>query len=601
MIKFYVLVFCLILFISLNAIPVSSSTAMSAAQRQLSRMNLSIQYTISNSETIKNNTTVLGFVYSLLPGGYIVVSADDNLPPIIAYSTTTTFDDAIHQKNILREIITHDLSLRLQNVYAISQKQKEMNKDKWNDVLHSNQPLRFQQWPPEGTTASGGWLKTQWTQSAPFNNDCPMDHVTGNRSQAGCPAVAMGQIVNYYATINGTTFSDSDDYHHIYSGNNYWIDNDAATYGFLSFPDLNSSLSSMMHHYRYQEEITNNDKAALVFACGVAAHQVYASAGSGTFSVNQALQAYQRFGFTTSRLESEDIPELYMDISSDIIHARPVHLAIESQDETTGHNVVVDGYNTDEYYHLNFGWGSAYDGWYLLPTELPFGLTMIEGAIVNIKPIEYISVSPATLLLPTPVQVDQFYSITIQNIYSESDVTIEDDYFDASFAGITWQVLHDTFPKVLAPGEITQISFSPQSVGSSSGNLYQTYLRIITDKNAKDVEIQYQSPVINADENHTPSTTSNNILASLSSYPNPYSVGTYLRYHLLKSSPVAFTIYNAKGEQINHIDCHIQTQGEHVIHLYGIDKKGNQLASGIYFYRIKAGNEIMTRKMIVLQ
>ena len=46
--------------------------------------------------------------------------------------------------------------------------------------------------------------------------------------------------------------------------------------------------------------------------------------------------------------------------------------------------MVVDGYNTDDYYHLNFGWGGDYNGWYLSPDELPYDLTVIEGIIVDI-------------------------------------------------------------------------------------------------------------------------------------------------------------------------------------------------------------------------
>ena len=45
---------------------------------------------------------------------------------------------------------------------------------------------------------------------------------------------------------------------------------------------------------------------------------------------------------------------------------------------------MVDGYNTDDFYHLNFGWGGSYNGWYLLPDEIPYGLTVIEGAITDI-------------------------------------------------------------------------------------------------------------------------------------------------------------------------------------------------------------------------
>ena len=62
------------------------------------------------------------------------------------------------------------------------------------------------------------------------------------------------------------------------------------------------------------------------------------------------------------------------------------HLAVVNPQGTAGHNVVVDGYNTDDYFHLNFGWGGQSNGWYLLPDEIPYDLTVVEGVIVDIEP-----------------------------------------------------------------------------------------------------------------------------------------------------------------------------------------------------------------------
>jgi hypothetical protein len=62
----------------------------------------------------------------------------------------------------------------------------------------------------------------------------------------------------------------------------------------------------------------------------------------------------------------------------------PAHYAILSSTGQGGHNVVVDGYNTENYYHVNFGWGGNYNAWYLLPQELPYNLTITEGVIVDI-------------------------------------------------------------------------------------------------------------------------------------------------------------------------------------------------------------------------
>ena len=46
---------------------------------------------------------------------------------------------------------------------------------------------------------------------------------------------------------------------------------------------------------------------------------------------------------------------------------------------------MVDGYNTDEFFHLNFGWGGNSNGWYTMPpTSAPYNLTVIEGIVLDI-------------------------------------------------------------------------------------------------------------------------------------------------------------------------------------------------------------------------
>jgi hypothetical protein len=244
----------------------------------------------------------------------------------------------------------------------------------------------FQQWPPAGTTSTGGWLETNWTQDSPYNQLCPMDLVTGTRSIAGCPAVAMAQIVNFHKTIHGVLFSDADDYHHNYAGRNYWIDNDFATVGFPSFPLLNAYLDTLQTTYNNNVPLKNRDKAALTFACGVAATQVFTSSGSGTFGVIQAYEAYQKFNFSEVDLLVEADTDLYSRMAQNVKDTLPVHLAVVDPAWSMGHNVVVDGYNTNEFFHLNFGWGGSSNGWYHLPEEFPYGLTVIEGAVVDINP-----------------------------------------------------------------------------------------------------------------------------------------------------------------------------------------------------------------------
>jgi len=194
----------------------------------------------------------------------------------------------------------------------------------------------------------------------------------------------MAQILNFHETTNNTHFDNSDDYYHNYAGRQYWIDNDYLDRDFPSFPELNVYLDTLNAHYLNNVLPTNQDKAAITFACGIAAYQVYTSSSSGTFGVNQAFDAYQRFNFYNSELLQPTDTNLYNRLMQNMKDSLPAHLAIVDSAWTYGHNVVVDGYNTDNYFHLNFGWGGSYNGWYLLPQEIPYNLTVVEGVIVDI-------------------------------------------------------------------------------------------------------------------------------------------------------------------------------------------------------------------------
>jgi len=354
---------------------------------------------------------VLGYEYSLSPAGYLVLSADQSLPPVIAYSFSSAYSVEEESSNPLREMLVMDLGIRVEHLELVTEDEKERNRSRWAAILEEVPDNRlFEQWPPPGSTSTGGWLETNWHQSDPYNMFCPMDNVNNARSVAGCPAVALAMIIHYQHNLNGTQFSDLDDYYHSYAGRQYWIDDDAQGWDFPAFPVLNQYFDSIEMKFPRQDPLSNEEKAALVFGCGVAARQVYTSQVSGTFGVDQAYDAYLRFGYDDAMLIYDSDTSFYTQMKDDIRNGRPVHLAVLSNTGQGGHNVVADGYNTDDYYHLNFGWGGSYNGWYLLPDEIPYNLTIIEGAVVNIGSA-FVAVSeptpekrPGTRIFPNPVK-----------------------------------------------------------------------------------------------------------------------------------------------------------------------------------------------------
>jgi hypothetical protein len=77
-------------------------------------------------------------------------------------------------------------------------------------------------------------------------------------------------------------------------------------------------------------------------------------------------------------------------------------------------------------------------------------------------------------------------------------------------------------------------------------------------------------------------------------FPNPFNPVTRIEYFLPQSNPVVIKIFNLEGQEIQTLVNEIQQPGE-----YSIEWSGENYASGIYLYKIIAGNYTETRKMLL--
>ncbi len=89
--------------------------------------------------------------------------------------------------------------------------------------------------------------------------------------------------------------------------------------------------------------------------------------------------------------------------------------------------------------------------------------------------------------------------------------------------------------------------------------------------------------------------------ALMHNYPNPFNAGTVIKYSLTESMPVKLKIFNVVGEVVRMLVDEFQTGGTYTVHWDGRDESGRQIASGIYFYKISAGDFVQTKKMILMQ
>ena len=85
-------------------------------------------------------------------------------------------------------------------------------------------------------------------------------------------------------------------------------------------------------------------------------------------------------------------------------------------------------------------------------------------------------------------------------------------------------------------------------------------------------------------------------------YPNPFNPTTTISFSTAENAENAeLAIYNIRGQKVRTLISNQLSAGDHSIIWNGRDSNGNRVGSGIYFYKLKAGDYISTKKMILLK
>ena len=94
--------------------------------------------------------------------------------------------------------------------------------------------------------------------------------------------------------------------------------------------------------------------------------------------------------------------------------------------------------------------------------------------------------------------------------------------------------------------------------------------------------------------------------ALLPNYPNPFNPETWIPYHLAHDAEVTLTIYDTKGTMVRQLALGYQSAGYHIdrskaVYWDGRNESGESVASGVYFYQLRAGDYVATRRMVILK
>lgn len=265
--------------------------------------------------------------------GFVVVSGDDRTPAILGYSTAGTFDAATIPDNMKWWLEGYERQISELDRYAAAKA------------------------PAEDHETIAPLIKSTWDQIWPYNDLCPEDPVTGMKSFTCCVATAVAQVMNYYKYPAATKTTIP-----TYTTERYGI-------RIKSIPKTTIDWDNMLDSYR--EGATEEQckaVATLMQLCGAALQVDYGSDISIAYFYKQVTALTKYFGYDQnlrfldrSLYRAADWDEL---IYNELREHRPVLYG--GQSLGGGHSFIIDGYSSDGFYHVNWGWGGYCDSFFQL-------------------------------------------------------------------------------------------------------------------------------------------------------------------------------------------------------------------------------------------
>lgn len=305
--------------------------------------------------------------------GYVLVSGDDRMPAVIGYSDEGKFDADAIPDNMCEWLETYAEQVRYVQTHAGVRIQSSTDQTSIGNV-----------YPLLGST--------KWNQSAPYNNMCPTfsNNGTTQRTVTGCVATAMAQVMYYHRWPEIGTGSNT------YTFNLNSDEQQPLTLS-ADFSQSRYDWSNMLPSYAGNETTTqNNAVAKLMSDCGVAMDMGYgASSGAVTRIAMNRMPKHFRYDKSIKFImrDAYTLDKWLSIINGELSSNRPViHTGASNQG---GHAFVVDGCNSNGYYHVNWGWNGMSNGYFALtdltPTDQGIGSSeggynLRQGLIYNIMP-----------------------------------------------------------------------------------------------------------------------------------------------------------------------------------------------------------------------
>ena len=372
----------------------------------------------SHYQVQKETMAASYYVFNVGEGhGFVIAGADDRIPAVLGYSSKGQFDPQHMPENMKAWLQGYNDQMAYLNEHPEAA-------------------------APQKTVSGGSispLLQSEWDQGNPYNLLCPEDG--GQHSVTGCAATAMAQVMYFWqwpkqtvAEIPGYKSSDK---------------------GFV-MPAIPAGKSidweNMVPKYTGGETDAQKQAVAeLMLLCGTAVQMDYSanSSAASTSYVADAWVNYLDYDAATiyENRSSYRLAAWNQKVYDELAAGRPVLYA--GQSSGGGHAFVIDGYDGDDFFHVNWGWGGwCNDGSFLLSILDPGsnsgigassstdGYSYDQGAIFGAQPNTGISPSVTPIMTTSSISAPSGLEVTRTATTEDFQVDVAASFWNMT--GITY-------------------------------------------------------------------------------------------------------------------------------------------------------------------
>ena len=423
-------------------------------------LNPTIVYTAPSLHS-ENGSSPSYYVVNFNDEGFVIVAGDDRVQPILAFSNEGAFvaENMPAHIRFFLDGYTEEIQYLIDNQQQVD----EAILQQWETLLSDAIPAQ-----KDGNVVVGPLLGDNWWNQTKFYNDlCPADatgnYAYGGHAAVGCGAVVMGQVMRYWQFPSTGVGS------HSYNSNNYGTlsaNFGATTYDYKNMPDR---FTAAIHPDSCVLAV-----ATLLYHCGVAVNMNYGPAASvcNSNKIVTAFSTYFRYPSTVRYIERGSLSSaVWLNyLKGELDDGAPFMYG--GSGNYGGHVWTCDGYQDDDYFHFNWGWGGQQNGYFALTNCSSYGFNSNHALIIGIRGPE----------LPSDAVGEQ----SVENIRVFPNPSHGSVYVCAEMQPVLELQVFDLFGRMLFHESMCEKEFSVDLSGYDAG-IYM--LRLVTSNGVKTSKI----------------------------------------------------------------------------------------------------------------